>query len=182
MKKLTKLFILPTTLLLILVGCTGNNNENTDTDVSVDELISQIKEQIIEDLMDDGADEEDVTQNGELNGYIEANLLDEDEAEFYIESIQLDTDQLDEGTVLASMMNVNSNAIFVLKAKEQEDVPYLEEALERELENQTKTWEQYLPDQHEKVKNNIITTNGKYLLYVTYEYPEKIADIFKNNL
>lgn len=181
MRNLVKVFLIASMILIIFVGCSTNQNAE-ESHVSVDELMSMIKEQIIEDLIEDGADEEDIIIDGNLAGYIDADLKDDEEAEFYVESMQLDGEKLEEGRALASMMNINSNAIFVLKAKEQEDVPSLKEALERELENQIRTWEQYLPDQHEKVKNNIITTKGKYLLYVTYEYPERIEEVFEKHL
>jgi len=37
-----------------------------------------------------------------------------------------------------------------------------------------------LPDQHEKVKNNIIEQKGLYFLYVTYGAPENIVTAFNN--
>jgi hypothetical protein len=75
-------------------------------------------------------------------------------------------------------MNVNSDEIILLKAKDEAHVKSLKEALEREKEAQIKTWEIYLPDQFEKVKNNVIKTNGNYLLYVTYGNPDEIEAIF----
>ena len=78
-------------------------------------------------------------------------------------------------------MNVNADEIILLEAKDEKQVASLKEALEKELEGQVQTWKQYLPDQYEKVENNVIKTNGKYLLYVTYTKPGNIEKVFDSS-
>ena len=43
-------------------------------------------------------------------------------------------------------------------------------------------WEMYLPDQFEKVKNNLILSKGTYLIYITYDNPEAIEKIFNEKV
>lgn len=185
MKKIAGLFIL-LSLLLFIVGC-GNNEgqqENVASEVKLEEILTSIKKQIAEDYKASGVEEE-ILVDGNLQGFNEVDLMDTDSessSAVYIEKLKLDTDQLAEGFILMPMMNVKSDEIILLKAKDDEQVERLKEILEAEKLSQIETWERYLPDQYEKVKNNVIKTNGKYLLYVTYDYPEKIVQIFEDSL
>lgn len=106
---------------------------------------------------------------------------DDPAAEIYMENMDLKSDHIENGMILGSLMNVNSNEIILIEATDEEHVDSIKESLEKQLENEYRTWEQYLPDQFEKVKNNIIKTNGKFLLYVTYDDEKAIEDIFDSH-
>lgn len=176
MKKWFLLIIL-TVIVTMLAACGGNSSSNKQ-DISLEELYTQVKDAIADDLKAVGIDEPIV--EGKLMSYLETDLLDTEnpERDFYFEKLGIKPEQLKAGYIIAAMMNVNSDEIILLEAESETAVASLKAALEKELAAQTQTWEQYLPDQFEKVKNNIIETNGNFLIYITYEHPEKIADIF----
>lgn len=172
-------------LIMLVTACGGGDKEKASDVVPVADIMHAIKEQIAEDMKADFGDE-DVLVDGQLQGYIEADLTDKDSEDPMIEMLhekmELNEEELDEGIVLMPMMNVNSNEIIVLKAKEKAYVESLKETLGKELAAQTMTWEMYLPDQYEKVKNNLILTEGKHLIYITYEDPSAIEKIFNEKV
>lgn len=180
MKKLMNLLVFVLVLGLV-VGCSNQESEKNEEapKVTLEEMSLKIKEQMAADMKEQGAGE-DVLVEGKLQSYIEVDLMDDKDPStpIYMEKMKLNKEEVEDGIVLAAMMNVNSDEIILLKAKDEAHVKSLKEALEREKEAQIKTWEIYLPDQFEKVKNNVIKTNGNYLLYVTYGNPEKIEEIF----
>jgi hypothetical protein len=180
MKKLMNLVVFVLVFGLV-VGCSNQDSEKNEEapKVTLEEISQKIKEQMAADMKEQGAGE-DVLVDGELQGYIEVDLMDDKDPStpIYMEKMKLNKEELEDGIVLAAMMNVNSDEIILLKAKDEAHVKSLKEALEREKEAQIKTWEAYLPDQFEKVKNNVIKTNGNYLLYVTSGNPEKIEEVF----
>lgn len=180
MKKLMSLFVF-VLFLGVVVGCSNQESEKSEAEpkVTLEEMSLKIKEQMAADMKEQGAGE-DVLVDGKLQGYIEVDLMNDKDPStpIYMEKMVLNKEEEEDGIVLAAMMNVNSDEIILLKAKDKAHVKSLKEALEREKEAQIKTWEIYLPDQFEKVKNNVIKTNGNYLLYVTYSNPEKIEAIF----
>jgi hypothetical protein len=180
MKKLMNLVVFVLVFGLV-VGCSNQDIEKNEEapKVTLEEISQKIKEQMAADMKEQGAGE-DVLVDGELQGYIEVDLMDDKDPStpIYMEKMKLNKEELEDGIVLAAMMNVNSDEIILLKAKDEAHVKSLKEALEREKEAQIKTWEVYLPDQFEKVKNNVIKTNGNYLLYVTSGNPEKIEEVF----
>lgn len=180
MKKLMNLLVFVLVLGLV-VGCSNQKSEKNEEapKVTLEEMSLKIKEQMAADMKEQGAGE-DVLVEGKLQSYIEVDLMDDKDPStpIYMEKMKLNKEEVEDGIVLAAMMNVNSDEIILLKAKDEAHVKSLKEALEREKEAQIKTWEIYLPDQFEKVKNNVIKTNGNYLLYVTYGNPEKIEEIF----
>lgn len=184
MKKLIS--ILGISVLIVLVtACGSADKEKASGVVPVADIIQAIKEQMAEDMKEDFGDESPLV-DGQLQGYIEADLTEKDSedptAEILLEKMELNEEELDEGIALMQMMNVNSNEIIILKAKEKAHVESLKEALEKELAAQTATWEMYLPDQYEKVKNNLILTEGKYLIYITYDDPNAIEKIFNEKV
>lgn len=185
MKRILSLLIF-TAILSLLVGCTEQaiDEKEKAPKVSLEEIATQIKEQIAEDMKAKGAGE-DVLVDGNLQSFIETDLKESEEDDpavaILLEKMQLNKEEFNSGIVIAAMMNVNSDEIILLEASDEAHVDKLKESLERELEAQIHTWEQYLPDQYEKVKKNIITTKGNYLLYVTYEHPEKIKEVFDQN-
>ena len=178
MKKITVALLL-SMLSVILFGC--GNSTGDESNVSLSELMSSIKEQIASDLEAGGV--EGALVDGELQGYAFADLTSEDAEStdaMYAERLNIDPKTLNAGYILAPMMNVKSDEIILLEAKDEAQVETLKQKLEEELQVQIDTWERYLPDQYEKVKNNVITTNGRYLLYVTYDNPDAIVKIFND--
>lgn len=186
MKKISSLFVVILSLLLVVACSNGTDNQKKEDapkkEVSIEKMLTEIKEQIAKDLEAGGVP--DALVDGKLQMYLETNLKDSEEDDpgiaMYTERMQLNQDDLAKGIILAPMMNVKSDEIIVLEATDEAKVAALKEALEREKDAQVQTWEQYLPDQYEKVKNNIIKTNGKYLIYITYDNPESIEKIFDN--
>ncbi|CQR47315.1 hypothetical protein BN1058_01624 [Paraliobacillus sp. PM-2] len=161
-----------------LIGCSNQSEKVDEAEVDVSALLLDIKEEIANDLG------EGSMVDGKLQNYIEADLTGESDDPMVgmtLETMELDKSKLEAGYVIQAMMNVNADQIILLEAKDEESVSVLQESLEKALEAQVQTWEQYLPDQYEKVKNNVIETNGKYLLYVTYEDPETIVNVFSEH-
>lgn len=163
-----------------LVACGDKGETEVRSDVPVTEILTTMKEEI-----DEGANEE-LLVDGELQGYVEGDLTAEDSEDpfisMFLERTQIDQDSLDEGVFLIPLMNVNSDQLIILKAKEEDNVAVLKEGLERELEEQEGIWEQYLPDQYEKVKNNIIITKGTYLAFITADDPEALEKVFNEKV
>ncbi|MCJ8006529.1 DUF4358 domain-containing protein [Lederbergia wuyishanensis] len=171
--------------LFTLIGCSaGANNKEGTANISLEEIVKGIKEKIAEDLEANGV--QDALKDGVLQAYIESDLVEKDEnnpnSEFLMEKLNIDPNDIEEGYIIAAMMNVNSDEIILLKAKDDSKVDGLIEVLKKEKEAQVTTWEQYLPDQYEKVNNNIIKVKGPYLIYITYEQPEKLEKIFDEKL
>ena len=183
MKKMTGIVMV---LVAVLLTACGSQSADESPDSNGDakqadfgEIIADIKDVLEKDIQQE--DENlDVFQN-----YAESDLTDtenkETDASIWIEKLSLDPARIENGTVLAAMMNVNADEIILLEAKEDEDVAELKASLEKELEAQVQTWERYLPEQYDKVKNNEIVTQGKFLLYVTYTHPELLVEEFNNH-
>lgn len=152
-------------LALVMVAC-GNETEEVTMDTT--DVMDKIENQISEDM------------DGETGMFQRADLTDVEDptSQMYFDTLGVERDLVASGYGYQSMMNVNSTAILLLEAASTEDVDTLKSGLEAYLENQVNVWSQYLPDQYEKVENNIIKTAGNYLIYITYENPESIETIF----
>ncbi|NLY54186.1 MAG: DUF4358 domain-containing protein [Firmicutes bacterium] len=168
MKKLSIVLVL-TLAVSALVGCSPN--------VPFDKLVKAINDQVIADLKATGNFDDDAFADGAIPGYLQLDLMQDENTEYVID---IDKSLLAEGYALAAMFNINADQIIVLKAKDKASAKGVQAALEATLEAQEQVWSQYLPNQYEKVKNNIIEQKGLYFLYVTYGAPENIVTAFNN--
>lgn len=172
MKKILGI-VIAVTMIFAFVGCSKQ-----EPNVAVGDIMKAIKNQMIEDMKAAGMTE-DSFKDGNLPGFLEVDFKSESSDPMTEMMLELfNKEDLEEGYALVQMINVKSDEIFVLKAADESKVSVLKEALEKEKEKQDKIWSTYLPDQYEKVKNNIIKVHGKYLIYITYDNPEKIEEIF----
>ncbi len=180
MKKLAGLAVMMMAVMMTACGTQSGDAPNKDAVSKVEyaDIMSNIRDQVAEDLKDEGVDDLGQTHQ-------ETNLTEPEEddsaADIWMEKMKLNPEILANGTVLAALMNVNADEIILLEAKDEDQVDELKTSLENELAAQDQTWKQYLPEQYEKVKNNKIVTKGKYLLYVTYTNPEAIEKAFNDS-
>lgn len=169
--------------IFALVGCSNgeSSGEKAPAETSVAAIMDAIKAQIVQDVKDAGNDD-GRTDVEILGGYVETNVVDattdDPFGQVFFERTELDQDLLAEGTMLQAMFNTNADEIIVLKAKDQKDAEALKASLQKELDAQIQTWEQYLPDQFEKVKNNVLKATGSYVLYATYDNVDAVEKIF----
>lgn len=179
MKKLAGIFVVIMAVLMVACGnqSADESNKNEATEVEFEDIITNIKNQINTDLK-----AENVEDMSQVYQEVELTKTDDDSAaDIWLEKMKLNPESLEKGTVIAALMSVKSDEIIVLEAKDEKQVSELKASLENELAAQVQTWEQYLADQYEKVKNNQIVTKGKFLLYVTYENPEAIEKAFNDS-
>lgn len=175
MKRIITLAVVALTLFT-MVGCSKQ-----EANVPVNEIMDSITAQITADMIEGGVPE-DRFVDGNIPGFGLIDLKSEEENPFASMFESFNEEDLAEGQILMQMMSVKSDLIIVLKAEDESKVQTLIESLEDQLQTQDNIWSSYLPDQYAKVQNNIIKTNGNYLLYVTYENPEAIEAIFDNAL
>lgn len=154
-------------VLMIIVAACGDSGSGEVT-IDTSELMDSIEAKISEDM------------DGETGMFGRSDLKDEEDpmSQMSLDMLGIDAELIASGYSLESIMNINSTTIMVIEAASADDVPAVEEGLEALLENQVNVWSQYLPDQYEKVENNIIKTAGNYLIYITYDDPAGIEAIF----
>lgn len=167
--KIKNMLFLGICCILCLTGC-GKKEEN-NSQVSVTELMDTVNEEI----------ESVFAESGGQANYMRVDLA-ADEGKDLAESIELDADKVEEAILLMNPMNVNADKFVIAKAQEEDDVDDIIAAFENLKQQQLSEWEFYLPAQYEKVQNNIIKANGKYVFYITYDEPEKMLELVEKKL
>lgn len=145
-------------LFFCLIGCSlnkGNEAEN-NINVPVQEIATRIQ--------------------SELEWPALLELDDEMLQEIY----KLDPKNLDSYIAKIPLMNVKTDELTVIKTTSLADVKKVKEAILQRAENIKKSFENYLPDQYEKAVNNLIKSNGRYILFVIHEERNKAEEIFDN--
>ena len=164
---------------LMVIAAVGCSHQTKEVNVAVKDIVENIKGKVAEDMKAGGMLEENF-KDGVLPGYMETDLTSEEEQGPMSEIFN--KEDIEEGIVLQPMINIRSDSIIVLKAKDESKVESLKASLDKIKEQQDELWSSYLPDQYEKVKNNITKVQGKYLIYITYDNPEDIEAIFDEAL
>lgn len=175
MKKVLSLLVIALTLFTF-IGCSEKESE---INIPVSDILKSIKDEIAKDMIADGAPE-DSFKDGNIPRFMETSLISEDAKGLLVD--MFNKEDIEEGLIFQHMMNVKSDLIIVLKAKDETKVKSLRESLDKVKEQQDKIWSTYLPDQYEKVKNNIIEAKGNYIIYITSDNPEKIKNVFESIL
>lgn len=170
------IFVIITMMICIsLSACKGGSNIPKNT-VSIDEISAAITAQIKTDFIATGDFQESDFKDGVIPGYQILKFKNN----HFILPIEYDQNDLEDAILVSQITNVKSDMILVMKAKNDKDISKLESYAKKLQEEQIKSWEHYLPDQFEKVKNNIIKTVGHYVIYITYDYPEKMDEAITN--
>lgn len=92
----------------------------------------------------------------------------------------LDPALLEDYVVRMPMMNVKTNEIAILKVKDAQDIPAVEESIEQRAKDVQKQFEHYLPDQYENAKNYQVAVEGNMILFVISESADELIEVFRS--
>jgi len=93
--------------------------------------------------------------------------------------IGLNPQLLDEYVVYIPMAMVNTNLYMVLKPKEDNNEE-VKKQVEIYLSNLEASFETYLPDQYDIIKNRLVTTYKDYLIYIASVDNDRVLEEIKN--
>lgn len=99
-------------------------------------------------------------------------------AEFYKDLYGVDKSQFEDAIIYGTMINVKANEIIIIKVKNESDISKAKSVLEARKSQVYKTWEQYLPEQFEMVKQAQIKSKGKYVALIIAPEVSKVAAKF----
>lgn len=167
MKKIIAV-ILVVTLTVSLVGC----KKSEEVNVKTQDLIDSIGKKIAEDS--NVSSKEDLAWN-------EVDLLSENGSAI-LEMMNLDPNILEEAIYYENPMNVKADRIIIAKVKEDKDVNTVKLAFDEMKKTHEADWEQYLPDQYQKVKEGQVFTKDKFVFYIVYDDIASIKKIVDDAL
>lgn len=155
MKRITALIA----VLAVIFALAGCQNADTTVQKNPAEVVAAIDQEFLESNAD------------QLPAFMELD------AELLKEVYGVDSEWVDAYVCRIPMMNVHATEFFVAHVKDghMEDVQAALEARQTALET---TWEMYLPEQYELVKNSATETSGSYILYAVTEHMDSIKEIF----
>lgn len=108
----------------------------------------------------------------------DSHNMSEIPSDLYAGVYQIDPSSFEQVVVYGAMMNVKSNEIIVIKAKDTSNLNEAKSALSARLSTLNEQWKNYLPDQYELVKAGTVTTNGLYAALVIAQEAQKAVSAF----
>lgn len=94
----------------------------------------------------------------------------------------INTEELEEYSVKVPLMNVKATEIAILKVKDEKKVQDIKNGIMNRQKKLEKSWEHYLPDQYDLVKNYTLEVKGKYIIFIIHEDAQKAKEIFIKEL
>lgn len=163
-------------LTIVMAGCSAKKDDNEASSQSSDTTTTQQsanntppKEEItINEIFDASK-----SAMGEIPRTV--SLDKEVFAELYG-----DIDKVEEFICEIPAMNVHATEICVVRFKENVTEEQAEEFFEERQKSLIKTWEEYLPEQYEIVKDYKVAVNGPYALYCIGENADDAEDAFES--
>ena len=89
----------------------------------------------------------------------------------------INASDLEEYVCMMPLMGVHSTEFFIAEVKDGK-MDTVKAGIAKRQADLDAQWSQYLPDQHELVKNYKLVTNGNYVLFAISEYADKAVSIF----
>ena len=91
----------------------------------------------------------------------------------------INASDLEEYICMMPLMGVHSTEFFIAKVKDGK-MDTVKAGIAKRQADLDAQWSQYLPDQHELVKNYKLVTNGNYVLFAISEYASDAVSIFNS--
>ena len=110
----------------------------------------------------------------------ETCALSEMPTEYYADVYGVNPADFEQVLVYGSMMNVKSNEIILIKAKDASGAAKAKEILNQRLAALDEQWKRYLPDQYELVKAGTVNANGLYLALVVADGAKSAVSTFNS--
>lgn len=91
----------------------------------------------------------------------------------------INASDLEEYICMMPLMGVHSTEFFIAEVKDGK-MDTVKAGIAKRQADLDAQWSQYLPDQHELVKNYKLVTNGNYVLFAISEYASDAVTIFNS--
>lgn len=158
MKKIIS-FILLAVTLLSFVGCA-----------------EKVPNVAVKDIMTDVEKETE-----KFNGLMEISLPKEEITDLdkpMLEGLGINAEDIEEAIIKFPMINLQVDEIMIIKVKDAEKIPVIEEGLKNHVETVAKSFENYVPKNQEIAQNYIMKTKGNYIFLAMSEDAEKAEAVF----
>lgn len=115
-----------------------------------------------------------------MNGTIELGMM----AEFDDETLEMvygiKADQVDAYYVSMAMMNVHCEEVAIFEVSNETQKEAVKTAIDNRLAALNATWEHYLADQYEKVKNATVLEDENTIILIVSGYNEEIQKMMES--
>jgi len=159
-KKINKKFLITmvvgTVVLGALTGCSGKKEEAKN--LSAVEIGEKIKQAVNLDEMKEG-------DNDKLQ-----KLYD------------ISADEIENFVLYVAPTNLKADEVAVIKVKDANDVESVKEKLSKRVEEQGKSFKDYLPDEYFLIEKHVLKTKDNYVLLAISKDADKIESAFDEAL
>lgn len=100
-------------------------------------------------------------------------------ADFAKDVYGIDPAKYEDVLIYGTMLNVKSNEIILIKAKDEAGVAQAKQDLTNRRNTVLKTWEHYLPDQYELAQQSQIVSSGNYVAFICSPDVNKVVSAFQ---
>ncbi|MCL1950216.1 MAG: DUF4358 domain-containing protein [Turicibacter sp.] len=114
--------------------------------------------------------------------YVEVDLLDAGQTQYFFPLNFLDVADVKEGYAIQGKRVTQSALIMIIEAQNADAAKNLEKCMEKVLSEQIRIWSDYLPAEYDYVKNNKIEREGNFIAYITSKYADALKETFDKSV
>jgi hypothetical protein len=159
LKKINKKFLITvvvgTVVLGALTGCSGKEEAKN---ISAVEIGEKIKQAVNLDEMKEG-------DNDKLQKIYDINA-----------------DEIENFVLYVAPTNLKADELAIIKVKDANDVENVKEKLSKRIEEQGKSFKDYLPDEYFLIEKHVLKTKDNYVLLAISKDADKIESAFDEAL
>jgi len=115
---------------------------------------------------------------------METDLTNEEMADankYMAEAYSLNLDDIEEGIIKAPMINLQVDEVAIIKVKDKSKIEEVKAGMQKRVEQQIESFENYVPANAEIAKNSIIKSKGNYVVLIMSKDAELIDEAFENS-
>lgn len=105
-------------------------------------------------------------------------LSDEKASDFY----DLSFDGLSEYTIYVSGSRATANELCIMILKDEDSVANAKASIEKRIDEQKASYENYIPAEYDKIQNAVIKTEGNYIVMAVGIDSDSLEKMIKDNL
>ena len=91
----------------------------------------------------------------------------------------LDADKVADAHMYTSGSRATAEEITVIRMKDAKDVGLAEAAMKQRVEDQKRSYQDYIPEELPKLEGAVVLTHGSYALLAVADDPSKVEETFK---
>ncbi|WP_027632228.1 DUF4358 domain-containing protein [Clostridium hydrogeniformans] len=132
-------------------------------------IVGEIKDPSIKDI------------ESSIRPYGDSEIMEEGDAKDLKKLYGINSKDIEDFILYMPESNMKASEIIVIRLKTKESKDIIKEKVEKRADNQGNSFENYVPEEYDLIKNKVVEEKGNYIFMVIHKDSDKIKEDFNEN-